>query len=75
MFKVTKKTKKEHQNNVSNIFKINSTDTRATSAAPIVNFEHISHFVQLFYSAVEFQQINASWASETIVSDKKNYFQ
>ena len=38
MFKVTKK------HNVSNIFKVNNKDTRTTSGASVVNFEHISHF-------------------------------
>ena len=37
---------------VRNIFKVNSADTRTTPAARssvfIVNFEHVSHLVQLF---------------------------
>ena len=41
MFKGSKK------NNVSDIFKVNNKDTRTTSGASIVNFEHVPHFILL----------------------------
>ena len=36
---------KKHWNNMSNMLKINSKDTRATSGACIVNFDHILQFI------------------------------
>ena len=65
MFKVSKKT---HQNNMSNVLKVNNKDTRTTSGASIVNAEHISQFIVII---AEFEQINAGWAQETIVPDNK----
>ena len=44
-FTCSKSTKK-HLNNVPNIFKVNTKDTR-TSGASIANFEHISKFILL----------------------------
>ena len=44
---------------------VNNKDTRTTSGASVVNFEHISHFI------AEFEQINICWVLETIVSDSK----
>ena len=41
MFKGSKK------NNVSDTFKVNNKDTRTTSGASIVNFEHVPHFILL----------------------------
>ena len=41
--------------------------------ASIINFEHISHFITPLL-LINFEQINADWASETIVSDDKLVF-
>ena len=41
MFKGSKK------NNVSDIFKVNNKDTRTTSGASNVNFEHVPYFILL----------------------------
>ena len=53
-----------------NIFEVNSKNTRATSGASIVNFEHILNCILV----AEFQQKNAGWAWESVVSDKKIVF-
>ena len=45
--KSAKKNKKRHWNNMSNIFKVNNKDTRTTTGASIVNFEHIYPFILL----------------------------
>ena len=58
-----------------NLFKVENKkkerNTWATSSASIVNSEHILHFTVII---AEFEQINASWAWETIVSEKKFVF-
>ena len=41
---------------MSDIFRVNNTDTRTTPCAFIVNFGHISHFIIII---AEFAQINA----------------
>ena len=41
------------------------------SVASIINFKHISYFILIID---EFEQINAEWAWETIVSDNKFVF-
>ena len=35
---------------MSNIFKVNNKDTKTTSGASLVNFEHILQFILLFIS-------------------------
>ena len=54
--------KKIHYNNVSNVFKVNSKDTRTTSGASVVNFKHRSHFILLLINIAGFESINAGWA-------------
>ena len=68
MFKVSKKN--THQNNISNIFKVNSKNIKKKSGASIFNFEHILYFI-LLLSLLNLKKINAGWAWETKVSDNK----
>ena len=43
------------------MFKVNNKDTRTMpSGVFIANFEHISHFVLVFF-IVNFEQVNAGW--------------
>ena len=56
---------------MSNIFKVNNKGTRIISVASIINFKRISYFSVIID---EFEQINAEWAWETIVSDNKFVF-
>ena len=58
MFKVSKKKqkKKQKQNNVSNIFKVNTKDIRLKSGSSIFNFEHFGYYSTV--NIAEFEQIN-----------------
>ena len=56
---------------MSNIFRVNLKDTRTTSGASIVNFEHILHFI---VNIAKFEQKSAGWAQEMVVSDNKFVF-
>ena len=58
---------------MSNIFKVNNKDTRTTSGASVVNFEHISHFILLLL-LLNSNKKNVSWAREIIVPDNKFTF-
>ena len=49
------------ESNMSNMFKVNNKDTRTTSGASIVNFEHILQFILLVHS-------------KTTVSDNNFFF-
>ena len=57
---------------MSNIFKVNTKDTRTTYGVSVVNFEQILYFILLLIAG--FNQITASWAWETTVSDNKVVF-
>ena len=48
---------------MSNIFKVDKKNSRILSGGSIVNFEFILHFIIII---VEFNQINAGWAWETV---------
>ena len=53
---------------MSNIFRVNNEDTRMTSGASFVNFEHIAIYSVII---VEFQQIDVAWSCDILVSDNK----
>ena len=56
---------------MSNIFRVNNEDTRMTSGASFVNFEHIAIYSVII---VEFQQIDVAWSCDILVSDNKFVF-
>ena len=56
---------------MSNIFRVNNEDTRMTSGASFVNFEHIAIYSVII---VEFQQIDVVWSCDILVSDNKFVF-
>ena len=71
MFKVSKKKqkKKQKQNNVSNIFKVNTKDIRLKSGSSIFNFEHFGYYSTV--NIAEFEQINVGRVSEMVASGNK----
>ena len=58
--------KKQHKNNLSNIFKVSNKNTRTKSGASVINSEHILHFILLLSLL--------GWVWESKVSDNKSVF-